>query len=85
MSSKYLNVEQKILLELLIKKQMDNCKLIEKEFSIEDEALKLIIQLYTREAGVRSLERHLSKLTRKVVTLIEKKQINYKIKIYYII
>jgi ATP-dependent Lon protease len=59
----------------LIKKQMDNCKLIEKEFSIEDEAVKLIIQLYTREAGVRSLERQLSKLTRKVVTLIEKKEI----------
>ena len=59
----------------LIKKQMDNCKLKEKEFSIEDEAVKLIIQSYTREAGVRSLERQLSKLTRKVVTLIEKKEI----------
>ncbi|MDC1356937.1 endopeptidase La [Pseudomonadota bacterium] len=59
----------------LIKKQMDNCKLKETEFSIDDEALKLIIQSYTREAGVRSLERQLSKLTRKVVTLIEKKEI----------
>jgi len=59
----------------LIKKQMDNCKLKENEFSIEDEAVKLIIQSYTREAGVRSLERQLSKLTRKVVTLIEKKEI----------
>ena len=60
----------------LIKKQMDNCKLKEDEFSIEDEAVKLIIQSYTREAGVRSLERQLSKLTRKIVTLIEKKEIN---------
>ena len=59
----------------LIKKQMDNCKLKEKEFSIKDEAIKIIIQSYTREAGVRSLERQLSKLTRKVVTLIEKKEI----------
>jgi ATP-dependent Lon protease len=58
----------------LIKKQMDNCKLLEKEFSIKDEAIRLIIQSYTREAGVRSLERQLSKLTRKVVTLIEKKR-----------
>ncbi|MDC1194420.1 endopeptidase La [Pseudomonadota bacterium] len=59
----------------LIKKQMDNCKLKQNEFSIEDEAVKIIIQSYTREAGVRSLERQLSKLTRKVVTLIEKKEI----------
>ena len=58
----------------LIKKQMDNCKLKANEFSINDEALKFLIQSYTREAGVRSLERQLSKLTRKVVTLIEKKE-----------
>ena len=58
----------------LIKKQMDNCKLKKTEFSINEEALKIIIQSYTREAGVRSLERQLAKLTRKVVTLIEKKE-----------
>ena len=59
----------------LIKKQMDNCKLIDSEFTIDDEAIQLIIQSYTREAGVRGLERQLSKLTRKVVTLIEKNEI----------
>jgi ATP-dependent Lon protease len=59
----------------LIKKQMENCKLKEYEFSINDEAVKLLIQSYTREAGVRGLERQLSKLTRKVVTLIEKNEI----------
>jgi ATP-dependent Lon protease len=53
---------------------MDNCKLKETEFSINDEAIKIIIQSYTREAGVRSLERQLAKLTRKIVTLIEKKE-----------
>ena len=58
----------------LIKKQMDNCKLKDTEFSIDEEALKIIIQSYTREAGVRSLERQLAKLTRKIVTLIEKKE-----------
>ena len=58
----------------LIKKQMDNCKLKKTEFSINEEALKIIIQSYTREAGVRNLERQLAKLTRKVVTLIEKKE-----------
>merc|ERR1712070_17920 len=30
----------------LMKKQMDNCKLLEKEFSIKDEAIRLIIQSY---------------------------------------
>jgi len=58
----------------LLKKQMDNCKLKKREFSINEEALKMIIQSYTRESGVRNLERQLSKLTRKVVTLIEKNE-----------
>jgi ATP-dependent Lon protease len=34
---------------------------------IEDEALKLVIRRYTREAGVRSLEREIAKLARKAV------------------
>src|SRR5256884_9353601 len=36
-----------------------------KEWSIEDEALLLMIRRYTREAGVRNLERELSTLARK--------------------
>ena len=59
----------------LLKKQIDNCKLKDDEFSISDDALKMIIQSYTREAGVRNLERQLAKLTRKVVTLLEKKEV----------
>jgi ATP-dependent Lon protease len=41
-----------------------------KEFSITDGALQAIVRLYTREAGVRSLERELMKLARKAVTEI---------------
>ena len=41
-----------------------------KEFSISEDAIRMIIQNYTREAGVRSLERELMKVGRKVVTEI---------------
>ena len=37
------------------------------EWSVDDEALKVVIRRYTREAGVRSLEREISKLARKAV------------------
>ena len=41
------------------------------EIFISDEILKEIIQKYTKEAGVRSLEREISKLIRKIITDIE--------------
>ena len=40
------------------------------EFTLSDDALKTMIQRYTREAGVRNLERELAKLCRKVLTEI---------------
>ncbi|TIL71380.1 MAG: endopeptidase La [Mesorhizobium sp.] len=43
-----------------------------KEFSVGEDAIRGIIQTYTREAGVRSLERELMKLGRKAVTEILK-------------
>src|SRR5437899_10789513 len=39
----------------------------DKEWAIDDEALLLLIRRYTREAGVRNLERELSSLIRKAV------------------
>ena len=47
-----------------------------KEWAIDDDALMLLIRRYTREAGVRNLERELSTLTRKAVKelMISKKK-----------
>lgn len=56
----------------LIKKQMKDNGLTDNEFSISDEAIRFIIQRYTRESGVRNIERELSKLARKVITAIVK-------------
>jgi len=44
------------------------------EFSVNDDAIRAIIQHYTREAGVRSLEREIMKLARKAVTQIIRKE-----------
>ncbi|NQY60815.1 endopeptidase La [Cognatishimia sp.] len=57
----------------LIPKQVKNHGLKAGEFTLEPEALQEIIRTYTREAGVRSLEREIGKLARKAVTKIVRK------------
>lgn len=56
-----------IALRYLVPKQIVNNGLKEKEIEITEAAVKDIIRYYTREAGVRSLEREISKICRKVV------------------
>ncbi|GAA5104161.1 endopeptidase La [Bartonella jaculi] len=56
---------------LLPKALKDHC-LSKKELGVSDEAIRSIIQYYTREAGVRNLERELMKIARKSVTKILK-------------
>ena len=51
----------------LIAKQIKDNGLKAEEFSITDAALRDVIRYYTREAGVRSLERNIAKLARKAV------------------
>lgn len=53
--------------EHLLPKQMEQHGLKEKEFSVNDEALLTLIRTYTREAGVRNLEREITNLCRKAV------------------
>jgi len=54
----------------LVNKQMERNGLKKGELTIEDSAIIGIIRYYTREAGVRSLEREISKLCRKAVKQI---------------
>ncbi|KON80041.1 endopeptidase La [Azoarcus sp. PA01] len=57
------NIAQRYLLP----KQMKNNGLKRDELSVTEEALRDVCRYYTREAGVRSLEREISKICRKVV------------------
>ena len=58
----------------LISKQVKNHGLRKDEFALADEALQEMIRTYTREAGVRNLEREIGKLARKAVTKIVRKE-----------
>lgn len=53
--------------EHLLPKQMEQHGLKKAEFSVDEEALITLIRNYTREAGVRSLEREITNLCRKAV------------------
>jgi ATP-dependent Lon protease len=56
-----------IAMRYLVKKQIENNGLKEDEINIGEDAVRGIIRNYTREAGVRNLEREIAKLCRKVV------------------
>lgn len=61
--------------EHLIKKEMDANGLKESDIEFKDDALAYIIERYTREAGVRELERKISSICRRVVVnLVSKKR-----------
>jgi len=56
-----------IAIRYLIPKQVKSNGLNESEISIDESAIRDIVRYYTREAGVRNLEREISKICRKVV------------------
>ncbi len=66
--------KREIAKQHLVGKQVKNHGLKAKEFSLEEEALTDIIRVYTREAGVRNLEREIAKVARKSLTKIIKKE-----------
>jgi ATP-dependent Lon protease len=68
-----------IALKYLLPKQMTNNGVKEEELLVTEEAVRDIVRYYTREAGVRSLERELSKICRKVVKSLLLKQLTPKV------
>ena len=56
-----------IAMRYLLPKQMKNHGLKEQELAVSESALRDITRYYTREAGVRAMEREISKICRKVV------------------
>ena len=67
--------KREIAKQHLIAKQIQNHGLKKGEFRLTDEALQEIVRTYTREAGVRNLEREISKLARKALTRIIRKDV----------
>ncbi len=75
----YTNSEKlKISKNYLIKKALTNNGLTGNSIKFEDKALLKLIESYTRESGVRELDRNINKIIRKVVTekSLESKKIN---------
>jgi ATP-dependent Lon protease len=63
----------------LLPKQAKNNGVKDEEMEVTESAVRAIIRYYTREAGVRSLEREISKICRKVVKGIQLKQYEGKV------
>jgi ATP-dependent Lon protease len=70
-----------IATKYLLPKQMKNNGVKEDELSVDEAAVRDIVRYYTREAGVRSLEREMSKICRKVVKALLLKQMTPQVKV----
>jgi ATP-dependent Lon protease len=64
-----------IAMRYLLPKQLTNNGVKEGELEVRESAIRDIVRYYTREAGVRSLERELSKICRKVVKGLQLKKL----------
>ena len=60
----------------LVPKQMEKHGMTKKSFGITDSALKMLIKEYTRESGVRNLEREIASVIRKSAKLIAEGKVN---------
>ncbi|MDR2155968.1 MAG: endopeptidase La [Burkholderiaceae bacterium] len=70
-----------IAIKYLLPKQMKSNGVKAEELDIAETAVRDIVRYYTREAGVRSLERELSKICRKVVKALQLKQMTPQVQV----
>ena len=70
-----------IAMKYLLPKQLKNNGVKDEELAVDEGAVRDIVRYYTREAGVRSLERELSKICRKVVKALLLKQMTAQVKV----
>lgn len=70
-----------IAIKYLLPKQMKNNGVKEEELLVTDEAVRDVVRYYTREAGVRSLERELGKICRKVVKALQLRKMEPQVKV----
>ena len=68
-----------IAMRYLLPKQIGNNGVKDGELEVTESAIRDIVRYYTREAGVRSLERELSKICRKVVKGLQLKKLEPKV------
>ena len=70
-----------IAMKYLLPKQLANNGVKESELKVTEEAVRDVVRYYTREAGVRSLERELGKICRKVVKALLLKQMKPQVQV----
>jgi ATP-dependent Lon protease len=70
-----------IAMRYLLPKQMENNGIKPAELAVSEDAIRDVVRYYTREAGVRSLERELSKICRKVVKGLLLKQMQAQVQV----
>jgi ATP-dependent Lon protease len=73
--------KMEIAKQFLVRKQREQAGLTDKNILFTDDAITSIIRYYTREAGVRNLEREIGNICRKVARRVVKEGLDYGVKI----
>ena len=73
--------KMEIAKQFLVRKQLEQAGVTEKNIKFSDEAITTLIRAYTREAGVRNLEREIGNVCRKVARKVVKEGADYSVTI----